>query len=209
MGATIVTKVATPALQPSLPSSAYTDPAHFAREQTHIFAVEWMVACRTEEVSKPGDWLVMDMSGDDILVVRDKHNTLRAFFNVCRHRGARLCAAAGEPAKPGRATLPSSVLSNGFIRCPYHGWTYDAEGRLIGAPHLAEGPGFRHADFSLYPVGCAEWGGFVFLHTNPTEAASLPGQLDLVPARLANYPLADLRIGHRITYSVDANWKIL
>jgi glycine betaine catabolism A len=197
------------ALEPSLLSSYYTDPAHYAFEKTHIFEVEWMVACRAEEITNPGDWRVFDMGGDDILVVRGKDNELRAFFNVCRHRGARLCASPDEPTKPGRATLPQSVLANGFIRCPYHAWTYDAHGKLVGAPHLAEGPEFSHADFALYPVGCAEWGGFVFLHTTPAQARTLSSQLGPVPARLANYPMADLRIGHRISYSVDANWKIL
>ncbi len=197
------------AMQPSLPSSAYTDPAHFALERAQIFTAEWMVACRAEEIPRPGDWRVFDIAGDDVLVIRGKDGTLRAFFNVCRHRGARLCAAVDEPAKPGRAALPQSVLANGFVRCPYHAWLYDTEGRLIGAPFLAEGADFRRADFSLYPVSCAEWGGFVFLHTTPEHAGSLPDQLGPIPARLANYRLADLRIGHRTHYTVDANWKIL
>ena len=204
-----MTTAGTSALQPSLPSLAYTDPTQFAREKAHIFTAEWMAACRAEEIPQPGDWLVFDMAGDDILVVRGKDGALRAFFNVCRHRGARLCAAPGEPTRQGRAALPTAVLANGFIRCPYHAWTYDTEGRLIGAPHLVDAPDFRLADFSLYPVGCAEWGGFVFLHTTPAAATALPGQLGKVPARLANYKLAELRIGHRISYTVDANWKIL
>ena len=199
----------TPALQPSLPSSAYTDAAFYAREQAGIFRQEWTIACRAEEIANPGDWRVFDMAGDDVLVVRAKDGVLRAFHNVCRHRGARLCAAHDEAVKPGRAVLPPSVMPNGFIRCPYHAWMYREDGTLLAAPHLREGTDFNGADFALYPVGCDEWGGFVFLHQAPARAKTLVEQLGTVPARVANYQLADLRIGHRIAYSVDANWKII
>ena len=199
----------TSTLQPSLPSTAYTDPAFFAREKAGIFDREWTTACRAEEVANPGDYKVLNLTGDDVLIVRAKDNILRAFHNVCRHRGARLCAAPDEPRKPGRAELPQAVLANGFIRCPYHAWLYREDGTLFAAPHLTEGADFNPADFALYPVGCAEWGGFVFLNLSPANAPPLEIQLGAIPARVANYDLGDLRIGHRIAYSVDANWKII
>jgi Rieske 2Fe-2S family protein len=196
-------------LSSSLPSSAYTDPAFYAREQAGIFRQEWTVACRGEEVANPGDWQVFDMAGDDILLVRAKDGVLRAFYNVCRHRGARLCVPHGEAPGPSRAVLPSAVMPNGFIRCPYHAWMYREDGSLAGAPHLEESVGFNGAHYALYPVGCAEWGGFVFLHQNPATAETLADQLGAIPERVANYTLANLRIGHRISYSVAANWKII
>jgi len=193
----------------SLPSSDYLDPLVFKREIECIFSREWVAVCRAEEVLNPGDWRVVDLVGESVLVVRGKSGKLTAFYNVCRHRGARLCAPADQALKPGRAPLPPSVLPNGNIRCPYHAWTYDSDGALIGAPFLTEEPEFRREDFSLYPVGCETWGGFVFLHRTPKEAAPLTSQMAPVQHRLANYPLEDLRIGHRIRYEVDANWKIL
>ena len=196
------------ALEPSLPSSAYTDPAQFAAEKDKIFTREWMVACRAEEVAGAGAWKVVDLVGESILLVRGKDGALNAFYNVCRHRGAQLCPSAGEP-KPGRAALPIAVTSTGLIRCPYHAWTYSSAGDLIGAPFLSDDPDFRRKDFSLYPVGCEQWGGFVFLHLTPAKAEPLAGQIGAVVQRLANYPLLDLRVSHRITYEVDANWKIL
>ncbi|HEY2659873.1 MAG TPA: aromatic ring-hydroxylating dioxygenase subunit alpha [Caulobacteraceae bacterium] len=196
------------ALEPSLPSSAYTDPAQFAAEKDKIFTREWMVACRAEEVAGVGAWKVVDLVGESILLVRGKDGVLNAFYNVCRHRGAQLCPSAGEP-KPGRAALPIAVTSTGLIRCPYHAWTYSSAGDLIGAPFLSDDPDFRRGDFSLYPVGCEQWGGFVFLHLTPAKAEPLHKQIGGVAGRIANYPLADLRVGHRITYEVDANWKIL
>jgi Rieske 2Fe-2S family protein len=105
--------------------------------------------------------------------------------------------------------LPASVLANGMIRCPYHGWTYRSDGSLMGAPHVSTTDGFDPAAFSLYPVGCEEWGGFVFLNLSPEQAPSLASQIGATAGRVANYPLSDLGIGHRISYSVDCNWKIL
>jgi len=197
------------ALQPSLPSSAYTDPADYAREQSAIFQREWMAACRAEEIPNPGNWQVLNIAGDDVLVVRAQDGVLRAFYNVCRHRGARLCAGQDEPQKPGRATLPQAVLANGLIRCPYHAWTYRADGSLLAAPHILNTEGFDPAGFSLYPVGCEEWAGFVFLHLSPADAQPLHTQLGALPGRIANYTLDQLAIGHRIRYSVEANWKII
>jgi Rieske 2Fe-2S family protein len=168
-----------------------------------------MAACREEEIPGAGDWRVFDVAGNDVLVVRAQDGVLRAFYNVCRHRGARLCAAHDEAPKAGRAVLPPAVLANGLIRCPYHAWTYRADGSLMAAPHVSGSAGFDPAAFSLYPVGCAAWGGFVFLHLSPARAQPLLAQLGAVPGRVANYRLEDLGIGHRIRYCVDANWKIL
>jgi Rieske 2Fe-2S family protein len=196
-------------LHPSLPSAAYTQPAQYAREVSSIFEREWMAACRDDEISAPGDWRVVDVAGNDVLLVRAADGVLRGFYNVCRHRGARLCAAADEPCKPGRAMLPPSVLANGMIRCPYHAWTYRADGTLFAAPHIFENPEFDPALFSLYRVGCEIWAGFVFVNLSPDKATPLQTQLGAIAGRVANYPLAKLGIGHRLRYSVDANWKII
>jgi Rieske 2Fe-2S family protein len=196
-------------LEPSLPSRDYTDPAIYALEQERIFCREWVAACRQEEIPRTGDWRVFDVAGESVLVVRGPDSALRAFYNVCRHRGARLCASADDAQKPGRAVLPNAVLANGAMRCPYHAWTYAPDGALIGAPFLSSDPAFPKQEFSLHPVGCAEWGGFVFLHLTPAHARPLAEQLGAAAERIARYPLHDLRIGHRIRYEVDANWKIL
>jgi Rieske 2Fe-2S family protein len=197
------------ALQPSLPSTAYTQPEQYAQEKSCIFEREWMAACRADEIPAAGTWRVMNIAGSDILVIRAADGVLRAFYNVCRHRGARLCAAADEAPKPGRATLPPSVLANGMVRCPYHAWTYRADGTLLAAPHVSDHPDFDAASFSLYPVGCETWAGFVFINLSPETAAPLHTQLGAIAARVANYPLAHLGIGHRLHYAVDANWKII
>ncbi len=196
-------------LEPSLPSSAYWDKEVFAQEKACIFLKDWSAVCRSEEVANAGDYAVIDLAGEDLLVVRDKDGALHAFYNVCRHRGARLCRGKDEPQKPGRAELSSAVLASGAIRCPYHAWLYAPGGALRVAPHIPDDAGFDRKDFGLYPVACAEWGGFVFLNPAADGAAPLAAQLGGVPERIARYQLDTLRIGHRIRYDIDANWKII
>jgi Rieske 2Fe-2S family protein len=142
------------------------------------------------------------------LLVRNREGRLRAFYNVCRHRGSRLCRAAGTvPA--GRVALAGGVTAGRLIVCPYHQWSYDLNGALVSAPHLTAEEGFDRQEYSLYPVGAESWGGFVFVHLTPSAAEPFATQLGAVPGRLQRYPLGELRIGATIEYEVAANWKII
>jgi Rieske 2Fe-2S family protein len=188
-------------LEPTLPRAAYLSPEAFAAEQDRIFWREWFVVGREEEVAAPGDYVVKEVAGESILVVRTRDGVLTGHYNVCRHRGSQLvpdCAA-------GRFS--------GGIRCPYHSWTYTLEGELRTAPFLDEADGLARAELSLHPVGVAVWGGFVFVQLTPAEAEArgltLGRQLGGVPDRLGRYPLAELRVGWRISYEVRANWKVV
>jgi Rieske 2Fe-2S family protein len=193
-------------LEPTLPSSWYTSAQVFALEKERIFCREWLCVARAEELAEPGAFRVLEVLGESILLVRNREGQLRAFYNVCRHRGSRLCR---EPPAAGAAAVLGGGLSGGRITCPYHRWTYDLDGRLIGAPYLTGEPGFDKSLFSLYPVGLECWGGFVFVHLTPARAAPLAAQLGAIPERVARYPLSELRIGHTIRYEVAANWKVI
>lgn len=192
-------------LEPSLPSSWYRTAEVFALEKEHIFCREWLCVAREEELAQPNAWQVLEVLGESIILLRNRSGVLKAFYNVCRHRGARLCR---EPAPPGAVRLPGGI-GGGRITCPYHQWTYDFDGQLVAAPHLAGHPDFDMGLFSLYPVALECWGGFVFLNLARAPAATLVQQLGPIPARIARYPLAELRIGHTIRYEVAANWKII
>jgi Rieske 2Fe-2S family protein len=193
-------------LEPTLPSSWYTSAQVFALEKERIFCREWLCVARAEELAEPGAFRVLEVLGESILLVRNREGQLRAFYNVCRHRGSRLCR---EPPAAGAAAVLGGGLSGGRITCPYHRWTYDLDGRLIGAPYLTGEPGFDKSLFSLYPVGLECWGGFVFVHLTPARAAPLAAQLGAIPERVARYPLSELRIGHTTRYEVAANWKVI
>jgi Rieske 2Fe-2S family protein len=195
-------------LEPTLPSAWYRDPGIFKLEQERIFAREWLCVGREEDLAAPGDHKLLDLMGESILLVRNASGTLRAFYNVCRHRGAQLCRIAGAPPVPGLA-VQGGVTAGRSIVCPYHQWSYDLDGRLIGAPHMAGTPQFDKSAVRLYPVGVDTWGGFVFLHLTPEEAKPLASQLGESAARTARYPLRALRIGHAIRYQVGANWKAI
>jgi len=200
------------ALERTLPREAYFAADVWAREKDRIFFHEWVCVGRAEELPSAGDFLVVELAGESILMVRTRSGELRAFYNVCRHRGCRL--TLDSPTKPDAipSAGPAGRFSSG-IRCPYHAWTYTLEGELRTAPYLEEEPGVLAGELGLWPVGLELWGGFVFLNLSPLEAAAdgrtLLGQLGRIPERLRRYPLADLRVGARVAYQVAANWKVM
>jgi Rieske 2Fe-2S family protein len=209
---TTTKKTSESALQKSLPSSYYLSEEIYAREKERIFCREWFCAGREEQLPDPGNFAVLDVAGESILIVRTKAGELKAHYNVCRHRGARLCEAPGEEIASG-VKLNGGVLGPNGIRCPYHHWTYSLDGHLLNAPHLREENGFCKAEFSLYPVGVATWGGFFFLHLTPEPTAkdsqTLLQQLGEAAERVKRYPLRDLRVARRLEYDVQANWKVI
>jgi Rieske 2Fe-2S family protein len=192
------------AMQRTLDREAYLSEEHHARERERIFFREWFAVAREEDVPGSGRYLTVEVGGESVILVRDRESALRGFYNVCRHRGARLVAPGGEAmcAQPGRF--------GNAIRCPYHSWTYGLTGELRHAPFLTEEHGFRKDDLGLHPVDIAAWGGFVFAHLTPSEAhPGLMEQLAAVPDRLRRYPLWELRRARRIEYDVAANWKVI
>jgi glycine betaine catabolism A len=210
-------------LEPTLPSTWYRSEKVFGLEKERVFFREWLCVGREEELPSPGSHRVLDVLGESVIVVRNRENQLRAFYNVCRHRGARLCRPdsagsvsagdCGHAASAAGRTTSGPAIAGGIaanrIVCPYHQWTYDLDGRLLAAPHLTTEPGFDKSSFSLYPIGVETWGGFVFLHLTPATAKPFTEQAGGVPERTRRYPLSDLRIGHTIEYQVAANWKVI
>jgi Rieske 2Fe-2S family protein len=188
-------------LEKTLPSDYYRSAEMYTREKERIFCREWVCAGRETDVPNAGDYKVLELLGENILLVRNESGALRGFYNVCRHRGAQLCGVS----LPGRATR-GGVVGGKRIRCPYHSWTYSLDGDLVATPYIE---GVDLAKFSLYPVGVESWGGFVFVHLTPSGAKPLADQLGPIPARTRRYPLARLRVGHAIHYNVAANWKII
>src|SRR5688572_6404026 len=176
------------------PNTWYTCPEIERAERRVVFGATWQMVGRTAQVSEPGAYLTADVAGEPILVVRGEDRVLRAFFNVCRHRAAPIL---NEPC--GRASK---------LRCRYHGWTYDLEGRLRGTPEFDGVCDFRKEDNGLAPVAVAEWGPFVWVHLDeprePVEAflAPLPGWV------AGRDGFAGLTWYARKTYDVACNWKV-
>ena len=145
-------------LERTLAREHYLAPELFAREKERIFCHEWFCVGRDEELANPGDYVVKDVAGESILLVRTREGRLAGHYNVCRHRGSQLVPQGG-----------AGCFTSG-IRCPYHSWTYTLEGELRTAPFLDEADGLARRELSLHPVGVDSWGGFVFVQLAPAEA---------------------------------------
>jgi Rieske 2Fe-2S family protein len=193
-------------LQEALPASYYVDESHFARERERVLHREWFCAGRLTthglDAGSAGRLAVVDVAGESVLVTRDPAGQLRAFYNVCRHRGSQVVPVdpAADPPVPCQAQS---------MRCPYHSWTYDLTGSLLRAPHTEDVDDFHPDRFGLRRVALDTWGGFLFLHLTPDGAPPLRDALGEVPDRLARYPLPALVVGERLTYDVAANYKVV
>jgi glycine betaine catabolism A len=185
------------ALEPSLSREAYWDASFYERERTAIFWDQWFYVGRAASLERVGDYRVLDVAGESVILIRAQDG-LHAHLNFCRHRGSRLLCGDGN--------------TRGTIRCPYHGWAYALDGRLVASPFIAD-DAVPLESRRLHRVAVDEWAGFVFVHLSPeraaTDGASLAAQLGQIPERCGRYPLAKLSAARSIRYDVDANWKVL
>lgn len=193
--------------EPSLHRSWYVDASYFEREKSAIFLREWICVGREEDWPEAGDHEVLTLFGESILLVRNREGNLRAFYNVCRHRGAQLCSRPDDNTPD--VLAHGGVIGGRLIRCPYHAWTYDLDGKLTHAPFMAGQEAFEPESIALHPVAVESWGGFVFLNLTPDSAPDFAEAIVGPAGRLARYPLETLRTGRRIDYQVTANWKVL
>ncbi|MFD0419200.1 aromatic ring-hydroxylating dioxygenase subunit alpha [Streptomyces sp. NPDC127108] len=186
----------------TLPGHYYTDPDVFRQEQERLFEALWCCAVRSADLDRPGAYRTVQVGRESVLITRARDGGLRAFLNVCRHRGARLCAdEAGQVRRS--------------LQCPYHAWTYDLDGRLIAAPNLTRMPDVDRSAYGLVEVALREWLGYVWV----CLAESPPSFEDTVigearerlgdPASIERYRTQDLALGHRVRYEVRANWKLI
>jgi choline monooxygenase len=151
----------------TIPSAWYVDPRVYDLERRCVFGGTWQAVARVDQVGAAGRFVTADLAGEPILVTRDREGRLRAFYNVCRHH-----AAAVATAECGTASV---------LRCPYHGWTYELDGRLKGAPEFDGVEAFDKSSNGLVPVAVDTWEHFVFVRLSP-EGPTLTHFLgDLVP----------------------------
>ena len=181
----------------TLPGRDYWDPHVYALDRERIFFRHWFYVGRVDGLSSPGDFIVADVAGESIIVIRGKDDELRGFYNVCRHRGSRLC----DDAASGRI--------KGGIKCPYHAWTYSFDGRLIGTPMVGKDEIDRDS-LGLWPVAVDTWAGFVFVNLadEPQPLLEALADQDDEPLTFERFGLADLRVAHKTVTDVEANWKI-
>jgi phenylpropionate dioxygenase-like ring-hydroxylating dioxygenase large terminal subunit len=177
----------------SIPVSYYTDSKHFTLERDRVLFANWVAVARVEDLAQPGDYLTVFYAGEPILVTHSLDGELLAFSNVCRHRLTTLAQGCGNARS---------------LQCPYHLWTYDLAGRLIGSPGMEDAEGFRRGDWGLKELGLDTWGGWVFVHLDK-QARPLLEQIPHLDTTYSGAYLERLvRVG-RSTCPSPLNWKVL
>ena len=188
-------RAALPAEAVSLPAKYYIDPSFYRAELERFFFRMWVYVGRQEDIPSIGDFFVRDIAGESVIVVRQEQGRLRAYYNVCRHRGTRL------------TEVPSGRFA-ATIQCPYHAWTYNLDGRLLAAPQMDRAVGFCREDYSLQHAALEVWGGSIFLNLHE-QPRPLMDQVATLDDRFGLWRMNDLRVGKRVIYDVAANWKLI
>lgn len=186
--------------EPTSPGSEYYDPGHFQKELEKIWFKSWLLAGREEEIPNSGDYKTVQIAHENFIITRGSDGEIRSYFNVCRHRGSRLC------------TEESGHFHNGNIICPYHSWMYSGDtGELTKAPNISDDDtDFDKNEHSLVGIKTERWDGFIWINVDPDspslkESFNLPESWSIYE----NYEMHRLKLGKVGTYHVDANWKLL
>jgi choline monooxygenase len=181
-----------------LPRHAYTDPAFLALERDFVFDASWVFVTAAGSIPEPGDLLPMELIGRPVVVARQRDGSIKAFHNVCRHRGVILV----EQPQSGRPTMV----------CPYHAWSYGLDGTLLKTPHFA-GDGNHDTGaiardcLDLKAIRCETWHGLVFLNLSG-DAPPLAEHMAPVAARYRDFDFAEMRLGATQEFELAANWKL-
>ncbi|MET0614559.1 MAG: aromatic ring-hydroxylating dioxygenase subunit alpha [Thermoleophilaceae bacterium] len=172
----------------------YRDPEITELEERRLFARTWQLVGHVSRLPSPGDYLTSTAGSQPVLVLRDEQGELRAFRNVCRHRGSRLLSGSGECGKA--------------IRCRYHGWTYRTDGELIGVPEGRSIAGLDKSALGLFPARVEMLCGLIFVNLD-VHAAPLAEQVAGLPERLERYGIERLSPGGEWHNTQPSNWKIV
>ncbi len=187
--------------RPTLGSADYASLEVWEQEKERIWWGDWICVGRTEEVANPGDYIVRDIAGESVFITRNDGGELRAFYNVCSHRGTKFVDDIEGTASVRKA----------FV-CPYHAWTFDLNGQLIGSPNVREDEHFDRSAHPLYGIAVDHYAGFLFLNmTQGTPRPLMEALTDGAESITAfeRFKMDELTVGVRLVYEVAANWKIV
>lgn len=177
----------------AMPGSFYLSERLLALEKAELFGREWICVGRADEIPAPGDYLTYDILSEPVVVIRGEDGAIRALSNVCRHRAMPILSGKGRARR---------------MVCPYHAWTYDSTGQLIGAPQIPKRADFDKRDCRLPEFRCETWAGFVFVTLDP-ETPPLADRLAPLDAMIGNYHFEEMTTRY-VTWEVwDTNWKAL
>lgn len=177
-----------------VPRDNYLSQDFAQQEKDNLWPKVWQVACREEQIPKPGDYIVFDIADESIIVVRDRDGlTFNAFFNVCPHRGRQIMEGCGHAVN---------------FRCQYHNWTFDVEGKNVAVQDKEDWAGTLDGeDIDLHRVKTGRWGGFVWINMDP-EAESLEEYLNPIPEYLDAFEFENMRFRWSLELHIPCNWKV-
>ncbi len=177
----------------SINTRCYIDPKYLQIEREQIFHRSWQFVCHEEKLREPGSFVALEVEGQSVVALRNSEGKLKAYYNVCKHRGHELLSGEGRTNR---------------ITCPYHAWTYNLDGGLVSAPRSAHIENFNRKDICLDQVQIETFCHLVFINLEPA-AAPLADQSGNLAGEIMQYApdLADLTFSTRLTYRINANWK--
>lgn len=180
-----------------IPVEYYTSPDYFEKEKEQLFRRAWLMVARDSEVSKPGDYILVEPPGlgASVVITRGKDDKVRAFHNTCSHRGVALVDQA-----------QGNTLT---FRCPYHAWTYGIDGALRAVPCEKDFPGLDKSKNGLAPIHLDIWNGFIFLNFSEVPELSLAEFLGGMGPMLGDMPFEDYPFFVKIVSDIDSNWKFM
>ena len=176
-----------------IPYTNYTSSEYAAKEFAKLWPRVWQMACREEHIPQPGDYHVYDIGNLSAIVTRTESGVIKAYFNACMHRATAL--------KPSDS---SGSCAN--FRCPFHGWTYSLEGKLIDLPERWDFPHVSDSSHNLREVKVATWAGFVFINFDP-NSESLQQFLGVLPEHFKDFHIEDRYIETHVRKRLPVNWK--
>ena len=178
-----------------LPGWTYHSPALLDLEKAHVFRTHWQIACHVSDLPDPGSYLTFDAIGERALILRSKDGDIRAFHNICRHRGSRLVTDEA-------GTCPGALV------CPFHGWVYNLDGTLRGAAQPRSFPPLDKDEFALAAIETEVWMGFVFVRFKPGPQPPVATLMAPVAGEMGHYDSARMvPTGPIWTQTSDVNWK--
>ena len=176
------------------PAAWYTDPAIFALEGRTVFVNSWLVIGRGEQAREPGKYVISEIVGRPLAIVKGNDGRHRGFFNVCRHHAALVLTEHEGRAKN--------------LCCPYHGWTYSLDGKLLSAPNCGEAGGMDLAAIGLVPVESGQWAGWLFVKIAAGPPVIADYFAEPLIARIDKLGLETMRWVERRSYTLNCNWKV-
>jgi phenylpropionate dioxygenase-like ring-hydroxylating dioxygenase large terminal subunit len=195
----MATVIEHPSYFTSLPREYYMSDAIFEQELDRVFNRQWLYAGQASQVPNTGDFFTAQIGPESLLITRDTENRVRAYFNVCRHRGSRICEVG------------TAGNTKAFV-CPYHRWSYSRDGELLGAPGSPDGVDFDYADWSLHEANCDTFFGSIFVYLGDDEPAALSSVLEPMVSDLDDLRSVEserTKVVHEEVYVIDANWKLM